>query len=242
MLYAVCLSCAQVLFAAAERLQDYDEKVRLAAVKAVCQSARQLLVGPSSSTTAAANNNATAAAGAGGHGGGAGGSGNTNALLSPVDALLGSIGSQEFADAAAADLDLATAADLGSSGPAAAAAAAAVRDLPFVYEALRHVGLRLRDTKPAVRKAAASHLLGIFRAVVAAGRCVGVCLGVFAGSAGSPFRAEAAGLMLSLPSLYCLPSLLSSLLLHPSIYVASLLPYPPNPHPHKTHHLPDPPR
>jgi hypothetical protein len=140
-----------VLFAAAERLQDYDEKVRLAAVKAVCQAARQLLVGPAS----------TAAAGTG--------SANAGALLSPVDALLGSNDSQELTDAAAADLDLATAAALGS--PGAAAAAATVRDVPFVHEALRRVLLRLRDTKPSVRKATASHFLGIFRAVVAAGVC-----------------------------------------------------------------------
>lgn len=137
--------------AAAERLQDYEEKVRLAAVKAVCQVCRQLLVGPSSSTAAPPG----------------AGSANPVALLSPVDALLGSIGSQELTEAAAADLDLAMAADLGSPGPAVAAEA--VRDLPFVQEALKRVHMRLRDTKPAVRKAAANHLLSIFRAVVATG-------------------------------------------------------------------------
>jgi hypothetical protein len=142
----------QVLLAAAERLQDYDEKVRLVAVKAVCQAAKQLLVGPTHTPTGPKGP----------------GSANTAAVLSPVDALLGSLGeSQELANAAAADLDLDAAADLGT--PGAAVAAAAVRDLPFVHEVLRRVYLRLRDTKPAVRKAAASHFLSIFRAVVSAG-------------------------------------------------------------------------
>jgi hypothetical protein len=140
--------------AAAERLQDYEEKVRLAAVKAVCQACRQLLVGPSSSPTGPTGPT----------------SANHTALLSPADILMGSAGSQEAAEAAAADLDLATAADLGSPGPAVAAAA--VRDVPFVHEALRRVNLRLRDTKLSVRKAAASQFLSIFRAVVAAGACV----------------------------------------------------------------------
>lgn len=148
----------QVIVAASERLQDYDEKVRLAAVKAVCQASRQLLVGPTPTATAPAGP----------------GSGNAVALLSPVDTLVGSIGSQEMTDEEAADLDLATAADLGSPGPAPAAAA--VRDLPFVYDALKLVHVRLRDTKPAVRKAAASQLLSVFRAVVAAG--VYVCVSV----------------------------------------------------------------
>jgi hypothetical protein len=146
----------QVLTAAAERLQDYEEKVRLAAVKAVCQAARQLLVGPVSNAAAKGPNSANAVA-----------------LLSPVDAILGSIGSQELTDAAAADLDLATAADLGSPGPAAAAVT--VRDLPYVHEALRRVYMRLRDTKVAVRRAAASHFLSVFRAVVAAGEPCLVC-------------------------------------------------------------------
>lgn len=142
----------QVLSAAAGRLQDYEEKVRLAAVKAVCQACRHLLVGPQSSTAAPTGPS----------------SANPTALLSPVDILMGSAGSQEAAEAAAADLDLTTAADLqGSPGPAAAAAAA--RELPFVHDALRHVNLRLRDTKLSVRKAAANQFLSIFRAVVAAG-------------------------------------------------------------------------
>jgi hypothetical protein len=144
----------QVLTAAAERLQDYEEKVRIAAVKAVCQASRQVLVGPVSNAAAQGPGSASAAA-----------------LLSPVDAILGSIGadigSQELTDAAAADLDLATAADLGCPPPAAAAVT--VRDLPYVHEALRRVYMRLRDTKVAVRRAAASHFLSIFRAVVAAG-------------------------------------------------------------------------
>jgi len=143
---------AQVLNAAVERLQDCDEKVRQAAVKAVCQAARQLLVGPPSSA-------ATGPTGPG--------SANAVALLSPVDALLGSIGSQELTDAAAADLDLAAAADLGGLSPVVAPAV--VRDLQFVHEALKRVYYRLRDVKPAVRKAAASQFLSVFRAVVVAG-------------------------------------------------------------------------
>lgn len=158
----VCVCLLQVLSAAAGRLQDYEEKVRLAAVKAVGQACRHLLVGPPSSSAAPTGLS----------------SANPTALLSPVDVLMGSAGSQEAAEAAAADLDLTTAADLqGSPGPAAAAAA--VRDLPFVHDALRHVHLRLRDTKLSVRKAAASQFLSIFRAVVAAGgegACVFACL------------------------------------------------------------------
>lgn len=147
-----------MLLAAAERLQDYDDKVRLAAVKAVCQAAKQLLVGPTHT-----------AAGLTGPG-----SAKTAAMLSPVDALLGSLReSQELADAAAADLDVEAAANLGT--PGAAVAAAAVHDLPFVHEALRRVYLRLRDTKPVVRKAAASHFLSIFRAVVSAGGLAVYC-------------------------------------------------------------------
>lgn len=152
----VCAVRQQMLSVAAERLRDYEEKVRLAAVKAVSQAARQLLVGPGSTAATAAAGPAVA---------------NNVALLSPVDVLLGSIGSQELTDAAAADLDVAAAVELGSSGPAVPAAA--VRDLPFVHDTLKQVLLRLRDTKLTVRKAAATHFLGIYRAVVAAG---GICV------------------------------------------------------------------
>lgn len=165
--------------------------MRLAAVKAVCTTARQLLVGPASAAAAAA---ATAAAGPASVAGGA--------LLSPLDALLGSMGSQEEADAAAADLGLddilgAAAVQQQENTAAAAAAAAAgdgggaavggggVRDVAFVQEALKRVYLRLRDIKPAVRKATVQQFMTIFRAVVAAGTYVRtyVCVGVPCGSA-----------------------------------------------------------
>ncbi|KAF8072944.1 ATXR2 [Scenedesmus sp. PABB004] len=138
----------KILEAAEVRLRDYDERVRSCAVKHLCQAARRLLLGPAGAAGAAATR------------------ANQLALASPAGDLFGSLDSQEADEAAAADLGVA----YGGGEPAggAAAAAAGVRDAPRVQETLMHVSLRLRDTKLAVRKAAASSLIALFRAVAAA--------------------------------------------------------------------------
>eukprot|EP00879_Flechtneria_rotunda_P015681 GHRR01016403.1.p1 GENE.GHRR01016403.1~~GHRR01016403.1.p1 ORF type:complete len:1542 (+),score=797.44 GHRR01016403.1:616-5241(+) len=142
----------KVLKAAAERLQDYDEKVRIAAVKYTCQTVRQLLVGPSAAAAACKPNKLL--------------------LPPPTMDLLGSLGSQEEDAAAAAELGVPyTLPEFVADQKAAAGSALQpnVKDLQYVQEILQKVTLRLRDMKVAVRKAAVNNLLAVFRTVAAAG-------------------------------------------------------------------------
>lgn len=142
-----------MLKTAATRLQDFEEKVRVAAVKSICQTSRRLLVGP---TSAAPGSTGPAADHA-----------NQLLLTTPPGELLGQLGSQEDDAAEAADLGVEyTPPDAAVAG---AGLEAQVKDVAYVHEVLQRVSLRLRDTKATVRKTAANGLLAIFRAVAAAG-------------------------------------------------------------------------
>jgi hypothetical protein len=147
---------AQVLRTAATRLQDYDEKVRAAAVRALCTTVRRLLVGPPAAA-------ATAAAAA------------SPLSSSPATGLLGSmLESQEDGAAAAAELGVPYSPPLrlvqsASGSVDAQGGANDAASLAFLTDMLQRVSLRLRDTKPAVRKAAATGLLSVYRAAIAAG-------------------------------------------------------------------------
>jgi len=144
------LICVQVLQAAALRLQDYDEKVRITAVKIVCQTVRQLLVGPAMTSAGTACTQ------------------HMLALSSPTADLLGGLGSQEE-DAAAAQ-DLGVAYPLPDTGLSTMQVQAVVHDLACVQDVMHRVSFRLKDTKASVRRAAASGMLAVFRAVAAAGK------------------------------------------------------------------------
>jgi len=144
------LICVQVLQAAAMRLQDYDEKVRITAVKIVCQTVRQLLVGPAMTSAGSARPQ------------------HMLALSSPTADLLGGLGSQEE-DAAAAQ-DLGVAYPLPDTGLSTMQVQAVVHDLACVQDVMHRVSFRLKDTKASVRRAAASGMLAVFRAVAAAGK------------------------------------------------------------------------
>eukprot|EP00882_Tetradesmus_deserticola_P022060 GHRQ01023943.1.p1 GENE.GHRQ01023943.1~~GHRQ01023943.1.p1 ORF type:complete len:442 (+),score=232.76 GHRQ01023943.1:175-1326(+) len=144
----------------AVRLQDYDDKVRIAAVKAVCQCARQLLAGP-----AGAASGGTAATACHPH--------QLGLLAPPVVATL--LDSQQEDEAAAAELGVMysppeAGLDFGVVGAAAAAGVAAgTRDVAWLQDMLKAVCMRLRDTKLSVRKQTADSLMAVFRTVAAAG-------------------------------------------------------------------------
>ncbi|WIA29168.1 hypothetical protein OEZ86_011679 [Tetradesmus obliquus] len=143
----------KVVREAAVRLQDYDDKVRIAAVKSVCQCARQLLAGPAGAA-----------------------SGGTAATAGRPQSAVGTLlDSQEEDEAAAAELGVAYTPpekelDLGfGAADAAAGVAAGTRDVAWLQEVLKGMCMRLRDTKVSVRKQTASSLMAVFRTVAAAG-------------------------------------------------------------------------
>ncbi|KAF6266620.1 hypothetical protein COO60DRAFT_1697167 [Scenedesmus sp. NREL 46B-D3] len=150
----------KVVREAAVRLQDYDDKVRIAAVKAVCQCARQLLAGP-----AGAASGGTAATACHPH---------QLGLLAPP-AVVTLLDSQEQDEAAAAELGVAYTPpekqlDFGVGGAdAAAGVAAGARDVAWLQDVLKGMCMRLRDTKTSVRKQTANSLMAVFRTVAAAG-------------------------------------------------------------------------
>jgi hypothetical protein len=154
----------QVVREAAVRLQDYDDKVRIAAVKSVCQCARQLLAGP-----AGAASGGTAATACHPH--------QLGLIAPPAVATL--LDSQEDDEAAAAELGVAyTPPDKElnfgvGGGNAAAGVAAGARNVPWLQDVLKGMCMRLRDTKVSVRKQTANSLMAVFRTVAAAGEAAG---------------------------------------------------------------------
>lgn len=160
-----------MLAPAEERLQDFDERVRVAAVKAVCSTLKLLLIGPAGAASAAA------------HGPSA-----PLALSSPTAELLGSlVGSQEEDAAAALELGVACSPPGGADGASSEAAGGGgprvAHDVRYLQELLGKVGLRLRDTKLSVCKAAAVGVMSVYRAVLAAGARARQCCLVARGSA-----------------------------------------------------------
>lgn len=166
LLSLLCAHCAccylvalQVVREAAVRLQDYDDKVRIAAVKSVCQCARQLLAGPAGAA-----------------------SGGTAATAGHPQSAVGTLlDSQEEDEAAAAELGVAYTPpekelDLGfGAADAAAGVAAGTRDVAWLQDVLKGMCMRLRDTKVSVRKQTASSLMAVFRTVAAAGEVHSAC-------------------------------------------------------------------
>lgn len=147
-----------MLKTAATRLQDFEEKVRTAAVRAVCQTSRRLLVGPAPPAP-------------GSTGGLAANYANQLMLTTPPADLLGQLGSQEDDEVAAVELGVDyTPPEAAAALPLGSGLEAQVRDLAFVQDVLHRVSLRLRDTKASVRKAAANGMMSVFRAVAAAGK------------------------------------------------------------------------
>jgi hypothetical protein len=161
------LAAVQVVREAAVRLQDYDDKVRIAAVKSVCQCARQLLAGP-----AGAASGGTAATACHPH--------QLGLIAPPAVATL--LDSQEDDEAAAAELGVAYTppekeCDLGAGVDVAAGVAAGARDVAWLQDVLKGMCMRLRDTKISVRKQTANSLMAVFRKVAAAGKIpIYVCI------------------------------------------------------------------